>query len=212
MLDKKNKRGRWIKRVLATVFVLAGLGLAAKWYHHFQFQYEFPYGRSHNCDKMISFALLQYADAHDGWFPQGEETPEASLSLLYKQDPSLTCALPGKTVPESVVTARLASGNLLTPETCGWHYVPGLRSDDNPRLGLFWDKVGLGHNGERLRDGGHVVWFVSGAKEYIPANRWEKFLGEQEELHSQLTRPAPVENADIPNEPAKSDGELKSPD
>ena len=93
-------------------------------------------------------------------------------------------------VPESVVRARLEGGDLLTPETCGWHYVEGRRKDDNPRLALFWDKVGLGHFGERL-SGGHFVCFVSGpgSIEYISGERWDQFLAEQEQLRAQLKRP-----------------------
>ena len=84
--------------------------------------------------------------------------------------------------------ARLEAGQLLSPETCGWHYVAGLRKDDNPRLALFWDKAGLGHNGERLSDGGHHVWFVSGISEHISGNRWEAFLAEQEQLRAAAKR------------------------
>ena len=29
--------------------------------------YRYPYGWSHCCDKVLSFALLQYAEDHDGW-------------------------------------------------------------------------------------------------------------------------------------------------
>jgi len=49
-------------------------------------------------------------------------------------------------------------------------------------LALFWDKEGLGHNGQRLSQGGHIVMFVSGFTEYIPATEWDKFLAEQKVL------------------------------
>ena len=42
----------------------------------------YPYGRTHCCDKALHMALLQYAESHDGWFPRGEETPEASLNVF----------------------------------------------------------------------------------------------------------------------------------
>jgi hypothetical protein len=107
---------RWAKRAAiaaSVVAILMALGFA---YH----RYHYPYGWSHG-----------------GWFPRGEATPEASLSLLYRQEPALAYTLPGKTVPESVVLARLEGGELLTPETCGWHYVEGLHKNDHPRLALF---------------------------------------------------------------------------
>jgi hypothetical protein len=177
----------WAKRAVIAASVIATLTALGFAYHH----YRYPYGWSHCCDKVLAFALLQYADEHDGWFPQGEATPEASLSLLYRQDPALAYNLRGKTIPQSVVQARLKGGELLTPETCGWHYVEGLRKDDDPRLALFWDKVGLGHNGERMSGGGHFVCFITGpgSIKYISGEHRSQFLAEQEQLRAQLKRP-----------------------
>jgi hypothetical protein len=64
---------RWRKRlvvVAAVTVVLAATGFA---YH----RHHYPYGWSHCCDKQLMFALCRYADRHDGWFPKGEESPEA---------------------------------------------------------------------------------------------------------------------------------------
>jgi hypothetical protein len=63
-----------------------------------------------------------------------------------------------------------------------------LRKDDDPRLALFWDKVGLGHNGERLPAGGHFVCRVNGEIEYVAGDRWSEFLTEQEQLRAALKR------------------------
>jgi hypothetical protein len=90
--------------------------------------------------------------------------------------------LRGKTVPESVVKEVLERGDLLTPDTCGWHYVEGLRLDDDPRLALFWDKAGLDHMGGRLAEGGHIVLFVRGDRKHISEADWEEFLVEQSNL------------------------------
>ena len=84
--------------------------------------------------------------------------------------------------------ALLEAGQPLTPEACGWHYVEGLRKDDDPRLAVFWDKAGLGHNGERLSEGGHFVCLVGGSVEYVPGDRWEGFLAEQERLRAAVKR------------------------
>jgi hypothetical protein len=168
------------RTVAAALFVMAAL--AAAGYLGIRLTLpQYPYGRSHCCDKALYIALLQYADSHDGWFPRGQATPEASLSLLYRQDAGLLETLRGKTIPESVVRSRLERGELLTPETCGWHYAEGLRADDDSRLALFWDKVGLGHNGEQLPEGGHYVCFNSGIK-YIRGADWQAFLAEQAKL------------------------------
>jgi len=135
-------------------------------------------------------ALREYADRHDGWFPRGEATPEASLGLLHREDPEFVTAnlLRGKTAPEAAVRARLAAGELLAPATCGWHYVEGLRTDDDPRLALFWDKAGLGHNGERLSGGGHFVCLVGGSIEYVAGAGWEELLAEQARLRAAVKR------------------------
>jgi hypothetical protein len=177
---------RWVKRAVFAGIAVASLAAAGFAYYH----YRYPYGWSHCCDKQLMFALMAYAERHDGWFPRGEASPEASLSLLHRGDPEWANAnlLSGKTVPVPVVAARLEAGELLTPETCGWHYVEGLRMDDDPKLALFWDKVGLGHNGQRL-SGGHEVWFVRGNSEYIPGDQWEQFLDEQAKLRAAIKRP-----------------------
>lgn len=163
------------------VCLLAAVGVS----RYIEWQQRYPYGRSHCCDKQLASALFQYAIAHDRKFPAGEATPEASLSLLYRDDRNISAyLLRGKTVPESMVQAILERGELLGPETCGWHYVEGLTLSDDSRLALFWDKTGLGHNGERLPEGGHYVAFVNGFSDYIPAVKWKAFLAEQKRLYA----------------------------
>jgi len=145
------------------------------------YRWEFPYGFTHSCDKQLELALHQYAEEHGGFYPAGEATPEASLSLLYPKYANANL-LSGKTVPVERVQEILEQGKLLGPETCGWHYVEGLSLNDNRRLAIFWDKVGLGHNGQRLRNGGHSVVFVGRDFEVISAQEWPSFLEEQEKL------------------------------
>jgi len=177
-------RGRTYKLILAAAIAVVVVPLAigyAWWRHHY------PYGMSHCCDLILYDALRQYAMTHGGAFPTGEATPEASLSLLYREkmdDRRLADErlLRGKTVSESVVKEILERGELLTPETCGWHYVEGLRLHDDPRLALFWDKVGLDHNGGLLVDGGHIVMTIEGGREHIRADEWEKFMERQRRL------------------------------
>ena len=182
---------RRAKKTILTIASVIGILLGgfallfgyAKW----NFHRKHPYGWSHCCDIGLQMALQEYATTHGGAFPAGQATPEASLSLLYREkadygplaDANL---LRGKTVPESVVKEILERGDLLTPETCGWHYVEGLRLDDDHRLALFWDKAGLDHNGGLLPQGGHIVLFVSGGTKRIPEADWEEFLEERRKL------------------------------
>jgi len=175
---------QWSRRVIIALIVLDVLLLAfIGWFH-----YQFPYGYSHCCDIVLSMALEDYAEKHDGWYPRGESSPEASLSLLYRQDSYLAHNLRGKTISYEVVRTRLEQGELLTPETCGWYYVEGLRQSDDAELALFWDKVPLGHNGQRSSDGGHKVWFVKGHGEYISGTAWPQFLEQQERSRRELKR------------------------
>jgi len=186
--DCDNTKGRQMSRsrryqgvafLLALILCLIGGGYALYRYWH-------PYGRSHCCDKCLYFALLEYAEMHGGDFPDGEATPEASLSLVNATSESgyadLLC---GKSGSASAAQELLDSGRLLVPDTCGWNYVEGLRLDDDRDLALFWDKEGLNHWGGRLSGGGHVVTFVGGSSRHVPASEWDQFLDEQKRLFSQ---------------------------
>lgn len=164
-----------------SVILLAVLGGGGWLYYWWTYSSQYPYGWSHSCDKLLTSGLIQYAEAHGGAFPAGEATPEASLSLLY---PKLASAevLRGKIVPLDVVKPILDRGECLGPDTCGWHYVEGLRTDDDSRFALCWDKAGLGHNGQVLPDGGHFVIFIGSDIKYIKGSEWPVFLEEQERL------------------------------
>jgi hypothetical protein len=168
-------RARYIAIPIAVILLLAAIIFCYR-------GYKYPYGWSHCCDKALYFALIDYAETHDRRFPAGEATPEASLSLLYKEDPNIGYILRGKSVPETVVLERLKGGQLLSPDTCGWNYVEGLTLDDDPRIALFWDKAGLDHNGGRLSGGRHVVCFVGCSFKHIPENEWDDFLAQQKTL------------------------------
>lgn len=147
----------------------------------------FPYGWSHCCDKALALVLYQYAEDHGGAYPAGEATPEASLSLLYPDYVDANM-LRGKTVPLEIVRSILLRGDKLAPDTCGWHYVPGLTRDDDSRLAIIWGKVPLGHNGQRTTDGGQSVIRVGGITEYIPGDKWSAFLEQQEQLLAERKR------------------------
>ena len=177
---------RW--KLLRVVAVFSVLLIGAYAYQVWRFRQQYPFGLTHSCDKLLASDLQSYATRHDGWFPRGEASPEASLSLLYRDDPNTLSTLPGKTVPEATVRAILESGGLLGPSTCGWHYVEGLRSDDDEQLGLFWDKVGMNHNGGLLPEGGHYVCRVNGFIDYVRGEEWAAFLLEQAKLHKMLKR------------------------
>ena len=183
---------------LGIVLAVVGLLMAAGYGWH---RHAYPYGWSHCCLKCLGLALLNYADAHGGHFPAGAGCPEASLSLLYRWNREFGNAevLRGKTVPVEKVRRILERGELLGPDTCGWHYVEGLTLSDDRGLALIWDKVGLGHNGEDI-GGGHSVLFVDGHEEVMPASQWPAFLKRQEELMAARTQ-----NTGQPQSPPAAD-------
>jgi hypothetical protein len=49
------------------------------------------------------------------------------------------------------------------------------------RLAIVWDKVGLGHFGNRL-GGGHEVILLGGGCRIVTADEWTGFLEEQRSL------------------------------
>jgi hypothetical protein len=173
-----------MRRLIVFMLAAGGLFLLGRAVYY----YEFPYGYNHCCDLGLSGSLRTYAHKHDGWFPRGESCPEASLSLLYFDDHGDTDAhlLAGRTVPEELTAERLSQGKLLTPDTCDWHYVEGLRLDDDGHLALFWDKVGLGHDGQRMPPGWHTVLLVDGERYTYAAEEWPAFLAEQQKLLAEV--------------------------
>jgi hypothetical protein len=178
---KRPRIRRWLLgAAIALVVVVLGF--------YISYRRTYPYGWSHCCDLILSQALQAYADNHNGAFPNGGQTPEASLSLLYSNVDFVTPdLLRGRTVPEAVVKESLKRDGRLGPDSCGWHYVEGLRVDDDPGLAIFWDKIGLGHNGQRLSRPGHTVLFIGRDRRFIPESDWQTFLSEQTRLLQQRT-------------------------
>lgn len=167
--------------IFACLFVLGVvvIGSYVAWYKS-----TYPYGISHCCIILMMGALDQYADDNGGKYPAGQSTSEASLSLLYMSnyvDPGILC---GMTVPQKKVMDIVQEGGLLGPDSCGWHYVPGLTQADDPELALLWCKVALGHDGNRTKDGGRQVVFVGRNIEWVSGGKWAAFLEKQKELMS----------------------------
>jgi len=145
----------------------------------FEWQRQFPFGRTHCCAKGIGMELRIYAENHRGWLPHGRPTPEGSLSLLCT-DSNLVGWICGKNIPVAVARAALAKDGTLGPASCGWHYVEGLRSDDYPQIAVAWDKIhGLGHNGQRVEGLARSVILLDGSEQGISEKKWPDFVADQ---------------------------------
>lgn len=152
------------------------------------YRYTYPYGWSHCCSLALAGGLENYAEEHGGKYPAGQASPEASLSLLLKDEYGVDAnILRGKTVPLETVERALKKDGVLGPESCGWHYVEGLTEADDPNLAIVWDKVGLGHNGERHKGGVHEVIQVGGSRTFVRGADWEEFLDKQQQLMAKRT-------------------------
>ena len=119
---------------------------------------------------------------HYGWFPHGLESPEASFSILESNNPPMLAWIRGKNIPLAVAKAAWERDGHLGPDSCGWHYIEGLREDDDPTIAVVWDKPwGLGHNGQRIRGLGRSIVLLDCVKSGIMLKDWPKFAMEQRE-------------------------------
>ncbi|HMJ88846.1 MAG TPA: hypothetical protein VK530_03470 [Candidatus Acidoferrum sp.] len=174
---KPRKRRSWLRVVTILLGSIGVLILAGGLYWNWKFH-------SHSCAKGLGLSLRMYANDHGGWLPHGAHSPEASMSLIYSNDPlSLQWWAPGKHLPKSVVNDALAKDGILSPASCGWHYVEGLREEDPPQLAIAWDKViGLGHNGNRISGLQHEVVMLDGSSRLILRSEWSRFVVQQKAM------------------------------
>ena len=170
---KKRLRIFGIVVGIITVLMMAG---------RIYYRSTYPYGWSHCCIIAMMISLQNYADDHDGHYPAGEASPEASLSLLCRSNYLDHETIRGMTVPSATVYRIVDAGGLLGPDTCGWHYTEGLIRTDDPNLALLYCKQALGHNGQITKDGGRQVVFVGRGIEWITGSNWPSFLQEQKDL------------------------------
>ena len=165
--------------ILVSFFVVVG---GVLWLQAWRRE-NYPYGASHSCSKGLGLDLELFADANEGWFPHGMPTPEASLSLLCTNTEGTWWILRGKHVSQKTVDEALARDSLLGPDSCGWHYVEGLRTNDEPQIAVAWDKArGLNHGGRRMRGLEHEVILVDGSVLLISQEKWPAFVEEQKRL------------------------------
>jgi hypothetical protein len=175
----KTKRNGRFKKLLLILAAILGLTVAGGWAWYC---YTFPYGFNHCCSKQLGMSLKIFASDNNGWYPLGGKTPEASLSLVCTNDPTMLYVVRGKSVSLKAAQQTWDRDGVLNPEACGWHYIEGLREGDDPEIAVAWDKVtGLGHDGERRKNLAHEVVFLDASTHFIPKTGWTQFVAEQKQ-------------------------------
>ena len=167
-----RRKLKWVVLVIAGILISTWVWL----------RISYPHGISHCCPDVLVASLGSHATNHGGWFPHGEQSPEASLAIVCRTDTNLLDVVRGKNIPLKLAQQVWSSTGALGPETCGWNYVEGLRSDDGKEVAMAWDKVfGLGHNGQRIRGLAHEVIMADGSLKGVAMKEWPKFAMEQRE-------------------------------
>lgn len=139
-----------------------------------------------------------YAHDNGGWFPHGLKTPEASLTILCTNDPTIQSLLVGKHLPKNAVSNALASNGILDPGSCGWHYVEGLWTNDSGDIAILWDKVrGYDHNARRVSNLAHEVITMDGSMHYILKKDWAEFTQRQRQLLAEAVANRPLNSPPI---------------
>ncbi len=188
------------RRYLRWVGILAGVGIVGAIALKFAWSNQFPYGHSHSCSKVLGSTLRHYAEDQAGWLPNGGATPEQSFSLIWTNgDPySVRDILRGKNLAQADIDAALARDGFLSPQSCGWHYVEGLREDDDPKLAVVWDRTtGLDHNGRRRSGLIHEVIMLDGSMHLIFEGKWKEFVETQRKLLSETMARRPTNSPPI---------------
>lgn len=167
-----------LKKILLLFFLAAILAAFAG---VICFRHIYPYGWSHACSKGLASDLMRYAYEHEHYYPHGAATPEASLSLMYRnEEESARWLLGGKLISGDEVVKAMKRDGILSPATCGWNYVEGLRDGDDPEIAIAWDKtIGLDHHGGKRLGLMHEVIFMDGSTRFISKSEWPQFVLDQ---------------------------------
>jgi hypothetical protein len=93
----------------------------------------------------------------------------------------------GKFIKSAAVDTAFTTKGGLSPDSCGWHYVEGLREGDPQDLALVWDKTrGLDHHGMRRANIEHEVISLDGSRQFISPAAWPNFCATQRMLIAEV--------------------------
>ncbi|MGJ8695710.1 MAG: hypothetical protein ACSHYF_05285 [Verrucomicrobiaceae bacterium] len=163
------RKGTWFGLLLGLAGVLAiGYGY---------YRYEYPYGSTHRCSKVLAMELRHFANTHDGRFPVSGNENALGLSELLVASPEYLELVVGKAGDLGEAREFFEEHGYLLPEHSSWHYVEGLSSNEG--RALAWDKIPLDHNGRRTDDESREVIMTNGSVENVKGKDWDDFLARQ---------------------------------
>lgn len=171
---------RWLLGLAVLVVLLTA------WYvHAHPLVFNESFWTHAHCMKIGYFALLDYADSHDGKFPQHSGGYGNAL-LLLREDDYLFVTGPGYDVAPFREAKR--TGAELAEHDCGRVYVQGLTRKSDSRIVILFDKLptpGGDHChiiARLLAPLGREVTNVSGEMQFIQERNWSEFSVQQVEL------------------------------
>lgn len=145
----------------------------------------FPYGHRPAVLRSMYFALMTYASDHNGKFPDDSTDNYSALRKLYPQYVKKPMELAGVSGNAQKMERALKEGVALNNSCTSWVYVPGLTTNDDPRIAILWEsKEGLFPNGKRNKFGGRAVLLLGGVITNVPSDAWSDFLKNQSELRN----------------------------
>lgn len=151
------------------------------------YRFVFPFGPRPCCLPVVMQALRDYAEDHNGYFPQGGRNPREALLKLYPVYLNDARLLAGLSGDRKLLKQQMLAGIEISEDASSWVYWPGFRTDDPPELAVIWERAsGVDAISGRASPGSHAVGFADGRCEQVSRNRWFEFLREQELLRRRI--------------------------
>lgn len=128
-------------------------------------------------------ACMLFANDNGGVLPSGAGHPLDALRVLHPKYLRSGRELAGLSGDRDLVVSALQNGQPLTPSISSWVYVPGLRTNDEPKIAVLWEtKTGMLANGTRIRQQTRPVILLNGDITNVSISDWSAFLKQQEQF------------------------------
>ena len=149
------------------------------------YRYYYPYGSRTCFLPCMLGALRTYASEHDDAFPMGTNAYDALAKLQPRYVGGSIEILAGLSGDRSGVVERINVGQPFGSNECSWVYFPDLRTTDDPKLMLLYERSS-GVRFDGMRSHGRAVGFVDNQFSQILDQDWDKFMAEQARLRAEV--------------------------